>query len=112
MPTGPLLWGLSWAIREWTPVDPAATAALLRAETVIAVDTQDGARAWVIRDALSKQPDDLAAELKSSLTGIRRSATAPSTSIASTQAAAFAEALAASNDAVAAQGDRYTRSHA
>ena len=37
---------------------------------------------------------------------------APSTSIAAGQAAGFAEALTAANDAVAAQGDRYTRSHA
>jgi hypothetical protein len=54
----------------------------------------------------------VADELRSRLEGIHRDATAPSTSIASSQAAAFAEALSASNDAVAAQGDRYTRSHA
>ena len=103
---------LSWAIREWTPVDAEATAAFLRSETAIAAAARDGARAWVIRDALSKQPPALSDELKTQLEGIRRNAKAPSTSIASTQAAAFAEALAASNDAVAAQGDRYTRSHA
>ena len=45
---------LSWAIREWTPVDPEATAALLDAETTIAAERCDGARAWVVRDALSK----------------------------------------------------------
>lgn len=103
---------LSWAIREWTPVDADATGAFLRAETAIAADEHDGARAWVIRDSLAKQPPELAAELKSRLEGIRRDAKAPSTSIASSQAAAFAEALADSNDAVAVQGDRYTRSHA
>lgn len=103
---------LSWAIREWTPVDEEAVAAFLRAETAIAADGRDGARAWVIRDSLSRQPDPLAAELRSSLEGIRRDAKAPSTSIASAHAAAFAEALEVSNDAVAAQGDRYTRSRA
>ncbi len=103
---------LSWAIREWTAVDAAAAAALLRAETEIAAEHQDGARAWVIRDSLSKQPDKLGLELRARLEGIRRSAKAPSTSIASTHAAAFAAALASSNDAVAAQGDRYTRSRA
>ena len=103
---------LSWAIREWTTVDPEATATFLRGETTIAARDRDGARAWVVRDALSRQPDALASELKTSLEGIRRNAKAPSTSIASTHAAAFADALNASNDAVAAQGDRYTRSHA
>ena len=99
---------LSWAIREWTPVDPEATAAFLRSETEIAAEDRDGARAWVIRDALSKQPADLAGELKARLEGIRRNAKHPSTSIASTQAAAFATALASSNDVAAAQGYRYT----
>jgi hypothetical protein len=103
---------LSWAVREWTPVDPEATAAFLRAETAIAAEHRDGARAWVIRDALSRQPDALGTELRSRLEGIRRNAKAPSTSIAANHAAAFADALNASNDAVAAQGDRYTRSQA
>jgi hypothetical protein len=103
---------LSWAIREWTPIDPEATAAFLRAEAAIAAEHRDGARAWVIRDALSKQPPDLASELRTRLDGIRRDRRAPSTSIASAQAAAFAAELATSTDAVAAQGDRYTRSRA
>jgi 3-methyladenine DNA glycosylase AlkD len=101
---------LSWALREWTPVDAEATATFLRQETAVAAEDRDGARAWVIRDSLSKQPPELGAELRARLDGIRRDAKAPSTSIASTQAAAFAAALASSNDAVAAQGDRYTRS--
>lgn len=101
---------LAWAIREWTPVDAEATDALLRSETDIAVDRHDGARAWVIRNALAKQPPELAAELRERLAGIRRDAGAPSTSIASGRAAAFASALASTTDAVAAQGDRYTRS--
>jgi 3-methyladenine DNA glycosylase AlkD len=103
---------LSWAIREWTPVDPEAVTAFLRAETAIAAEGRDGHRAWVIRDCLAKQPEAVAAQLRSALEGIRRSAKAPPTSIASTHAAAFAAALNASNDAVAAQGDRYTRSPA
>jgi hypothetical protein len=103
---------LSWALREWAPVEPQVSAAFLRAEAAIAAEGRDGARAWVIRDSLSKQPRDVAHELRSRLEGIRRDATAPSTSIASIQAAAFAEVLASSHEAVAAQGDRYTRSHA
>jgi hypothetical protein len=103
---------LSWAIREWTSVDAEATVAFLQAETSIAAENRDGSRAWVIRDTLSKQPPKLATELRSRLEGVRRSAKAPSTSIASTHAAAFAAALDSSTDAVAAQGDRYTRSQA
>lgn len=103
---------LSWAIREWTPIDAAATAAFLRTEAATAARQADGARAWVIRDTLAKQPPDLAAELRLRLDGVRRNRHAPSTSIASAQAAAFAAELATSNDAIAAQGDRYTRSRA
>lgn len=103
---------LSWAVREWTPLEPQVSTAFLRTETAIAAEGRDGARAWVIRDSLSKQPRDVAEELSSRLVGIRRDATAPSTSIAASQAAAFAEVLSSSHDAVATQGDRYTRSHA
>lgn len=103
---------LSWAVREWTAVDPEAVALFLAAEAELAARTRDGARAWVIRDSLSKQRAELAADLRTQLEGIRRDRSAPSTSIASTRATAFAAALATSNDAVAAQGDRYTRSRA
>ncbi len=103
---------LSWAIRNWTRIDPAATAALLRAETTIAAERRDGARAWVIRDSLSAQPSELADRLRTSLTSIRRDANTPSTSIAAERALGFAGLLSASNDAVASQGDRYTRSRA
>jgi 3-methyladenine DNA glycosylase AlkD len=101
---------LSWALREWTLIDPDAVAAFLRAETAIAAEQADGARAWVIRDTLARQTPALAAELRQHLEGLRRDRRRPSTSIASSQAAAFASALASSTDAVAAQGDRYTRS--
>jgi 3-methyladenine DNA glycosylase AlkD len=103
---------LSWALREWTLVDAAAVADFLRAEAAIAAAQRDGARAWVVRDALARQPEALAGELRAQLAGIRRDRNAPSTSIASTHAAAFAAALSSSTDAVAAQGDRYTRSRA
>jgi 3-methyladenine DNA glycosylase AlkD len=101
---------LSWAIREWTRVDADAAAELLRAQTDIAVRSDDGARAWVVRDALSSQPPELSTALRDRLAGIRRHPGAPSTSIAAGQAALFATALSATNDVVAAQGDRYTRS--
>lgn len=101
---------LSWAIREWTRVDAERTASFLRDEAAIAVEHGDGARAWVIRDALGGQPADLASALRARLKGLRRDANAPSTSIAAGQAANFAAALAGANDAVAAQGGRFTRS--
>jgi 3-methyladenine DNA glycosylase AlkD len=103
---------LSWAIREWTRVDPERTGDFLRAETTIASEHRDGARAWVIRDSLSTQPTSLADPVRTQLAGIRRDRNAPSTSIAAGHAAGFSAALAGANDAIAAQGDRYTRSRA
>jgi 3-methyladenine DNA glycosylase AlkD len=103
---------LSWAIREWSRVDALATAELLRAETAIAVERRDGARAWVVRDALSNQPAALARSLRRELAGIRRDRRQASTSIAAGHAAGFAAVLTASNDVAITQGDRYMRSRA
>jgi 3-methyladenine DNA glycosylase AlkD len=103
---------LSWAIREWTRVDSTATAALLTAEAEMAAKRADGARAWVVRDALGNQSPALATAVRADLLGIRRDRRAASTSIAAHQAAGFAAVLAGSNESVAAQGDRYTRSRA
>jgi 3-methyladenine DNA glycosylase AlkD len=102
---------LSWAIREWTRVDDAGAAALLREEAELAVGASDGARAWVIRDALPAQPPELAASLRSRLAGLRRDSRAPSTSPAAAQAARFSPSTPA-HDAAAIQGLRYTRSPA
>jgi hypothetical protein len=102
---------LSWAIREWTRVDPDAAATFLLAQTDLAVTNDDGARAWVIRDSLSHQPPELTASLRARLTGLRRDRRAPSTSVAATRSAQFA-ALIEAQEAVARQGDRYTRSQA
>jgi hypothetical protein len=108
----PVQKALSWAIRAWTPIDPIGVLALLRAETATSVRTDDGARAWVIRDALSAQPPHIAADLRSRLAGLRRDGSAPSTSIAAGQAIGFASVLAASADTAASQGERYTRRRA
>jgi 3-methyladenine DNA glycosylase AlkD len=80
---------LSWALRTLASVDLAATAAFLRAETRTARATDDGYRAWVIRDTCEKLPAPLAAELRDALSGIRRRPGAPSTSRASARAADF-----------------------
>ncbi len=81
---------LSWAYRSLVMIDAEATAEALRAETEIAVRTDDGHRAWVIRDSLSKLDPALAAELRERLAGIRKRPHAPSTSAASEAAARFA----------------------
>lgn len=82
---------LSWALRSWREVDADGVAALLRREAATAIATDDGARAWVIRDALSGRSADagLAAVLKPRLAGIRRRSGAPDTSLARVSASAF-----------------------
>ncbi len=80
---------LAWAYRSLAQIDRAQTTAALRAEADRAVATDDGHRAWVIRDALAKLDPTDADELKSRLGGIRRRPGAPSTSTASELAARF-----------------------
>ena len=81
---------LSWALRTFAGLDAEATTAFLSAEVAIARDTNDGYRAWVIRDSLSKLPADAAADLRTGLDGIRRVPGGPSTSRAAITAAEFA----------------------
>jgi 3-methyladenine DNA glycosylase AlkD len=80
---------LSWALRAYAQLDPAAVIAFLETEAQTARQGKDGNRAWVIRDSLSKLPDDTAAQLRASLEGIRRGTGALSTSRAAATAAAF-----------------------
>jgi 3-methyladenine DNA glycosylase AlkD len=64
---------LSWALRSWRTVDPAGVADLLRREAMVSVDTMDGNRAWVVRDALTGAGADeaLAGELRPVLAAAR-----------------------------------------
>ncbi len=80
---------LSWALRTLAELDPTATTRFLEAEAETARATDDGHRAWVIRDSVSKLPAATAASLRSSLDGIRRRPGAPATSRAAATAAAF-----------------------
>ncbi len=80
---------LSWALRSMSFVDEAATIAFLRREAATARDTDDGHRAWVVRDTLEKLPAATAEELRAAVDGIRRRPGAPSTSRAAAAAAAF-----------------------
>jgi 3-methyladenine DNA glycosylase AlkD len=81
---------LSWAYRSMTVVDLAATTAALEAEARIAADRDDGHRAWVIRDSLSKLDPADADRIRSRLSGIRKRTGAPSTSVAAGLAEQFA----------------------
>jgi 3-methyladenine DNA glycosylase AlkD len=80
---------LSWAYRALAGLDRAATTAALEAEADLAVADDDGHRAWVIRDSLSKLEPTDAARLKARVGTLRRRAGAPSTSPAARTAAQF-----------------------
>ena len=82
---------LSWAYRSMLVVDVPATTAALMAEARIAAANDDGHRAWVIRDSLSKLPADAAAPIRDLLAGVRRRAVAPSTSAAAALAERFGD---------------------
>jgi 3-methyladenine DNA glycosylase AlkD len=81
---------LSWAYRSMMLVDPAGTTAALDEQARIASAHDDGQRAWVVRDSLSKLDQDDAARIRARLAGIRRRAGAPSTSEAAELADRFA----------------------
>jgi 3-methyladenine DNA glycosylase AlkD len=80
---------LSWAYRSLTAVDRAATEAALLDETDRAARTDDGFRAWVIRDTLTKLDPAIADAIRTSLVGIRRRPGAAATSTAAETAARF-----------------------
>jgi len=80
---------LAWALRSMAAVDLGSTTEFLRAEAEAAAATDDGHRAWVVRDALVKLDPADAAAIRSRLEGIRRRTGAPSTSRAAEAAARF-----------------------
>ena len=80
---------LSWAYRSLAQVDRARTTAALRVQADRAAATDDGHRAWVIRDSLSKLDPSDADDLRARLAGIRRRPGAPSTSAAADLASRF-----------------------
>jgi 3-methyladenine DNA glycosylase AlkD len=77
---------LSWALRDMSAVDAAAVKAFLDHEALTARRTQDGNRAWVIKDAMPKLPDEVG-RYRQILEGLRRQPGGPSTSIVSATAA-------------------------
>ncbi len=82
---------LAWALRSLTLVDAAAVTEFVTTQTGIARDTDDGHRAWVLRDALPRLDPATASETRSHLNGIRRRPHAPSTSRAFETASRFAD---------------------
>ena len=81
---------LSWALRSMAHVDPAALTAFAEEQSIRAQATDDGNRAWVIRDALPALAATDADEIRARLLGIRRRPGAPPTSDGSAMAARFA----------------------
>jgi len=82
---------LSWALRSLALVDRDAVAAFCDRQAELAAASDDGHRAWVVRDALPKLDPDRAARLRARLDGLRRRPGAPSTSRAALTAARFGE---------------------
>ena len=82
---------LSWAYRSMIMVDLPATTAALEREAALAAAQDDGHRAWVIRDSLSKLPLADAVRLRETLARVRRRTGAPATSRASELAGRFAD---------------------
>jgi 3-methyladenine DNA glycosylase AlkD len=82
---------LSWAYRSLAQIDPAATTTALEDETNLAVARDDGHRAWVIRDSLSKLDPTAAAQLRERLAGIRKRARAAATSLAAETSSRFGD---------------------
>jgi 3-methyladenine DNA glycosylase AlkD len=99
---------LSWALRTYAHLDPAAVTAFAEEEAHTARRNQDGNRAWVIRDSLSKLPDDTAMYLRASLDGIRRRPGAPSTSRAAAVAAQLLQKLPIGTPSLADEQPRRT----
>ncbi len=84
---------LGWALRNLAAIDRAAVTAFCREEAVRAAATSDGARAWVVRDALNKLDPADAAEIRGRLVGVRRTPRPANTSAAAATAAAFGTGL-------------------
>lgn len=99
---------LSWALRSWNEVDEQSVNAILRDESETAARTDDGNRAWVVRDALTWPGTDprLVADIRKSLEGVRRRPGGSSTSAASAVAGSFAGLERLTDEAIAIQGDR------
>lgn len=84
---------LSWALRTLAALDRAAVTRFLESEAETARRMNDGHRAWVVRDSLSKLEPETATRLRTDLDGIRRRPGGPSTSSAAAAAAQLLQQL-------------------
>jgi 3-methyladenine DNA glycosylase AlkD len=84
---------LAWALRSLVLIDLDAVSAFCESQAERAAETDDGHRAWVIRDVLPKLDVIRADAIRSRLDGIRRRPGAPSTSEASQAAERFGGGL-------------------
>lgn len=100
---------LGWALREWSDIDSEAVGRMLADEADLAARTDDGNRAWVIRDGMAHLDPQYAEGLRNRLAGVRRRPNGPSTSRAHDVAAAFSTPAALADRAVAEQGERFAR---
>ena len=80
---------LSWALRSLIRVDVAGVTAFSREQAERAAATDDGHRAWVVRDTLPKLDPAAAGPIRTRLASIRRRPGAPSTSSAAEAAERF-----------------------
>ncbi|HUP82810.1 MAG TPA: DNA alkylation repair protein [Candidatus Limnocylindria bacterium] len=99
---------LSWALRSWLEVDSNGVRELIRAEADDALRTNDGHRAWVLRDALTAPVVDpsFAAEIRARLEGVRRDGRKQSTSQAAETARGFVGYERLTDAALEQQGAR------
>jgi 3-methyladenine DNA glycosylase AlkD len=80
---------LSWAYRSLAQIDRPATTGALRTQADLAATANDGHRAWVVRDALSKLDPADADVMRTRLAGIRKRPGAGPTSEAAATASRF-----------------------
>ena len=99
---------LSWALRSWLEVDPLGVRELIRAEAATARESNDGHRAWVLRDALTAPSIEphFAAEVRARLESVRRQPGQASTSTAAQVASGFVGLDTLTERALAMQGSR------
>jgi 3-methyladenine DNA glycosylase AlkD len=99
---------LSWALRSWLEVDPTGVRELIRTQAADTQRTNDGHRAWVLRDALTSPRTDaaFAAEIRARLEGVRRDGHAAATSRAAETARGFVGYERLADAALAQQGVR------
>lgn len=84
---------LSWALRSLTQVDVEAVVRFCERQAATAAADDDGLRAWVIRDTLTKLDPSDAEPIRARLAGIRRRPGAIATSRAATTADRFGRGL-------------------